>query len=255
MAIEPHAPASSRRRRCVDDDVGAEFVAYRASGDRRLRNELVERHRWLAHNIARGYADRNEPLEDLEQVALLVLLRAVERFAPDNGTPFTAFATVTIRGELRRHFRDRTWTVHVPRPAKDLEQRLKPAVETLTHQLGRAPRPAEVAAHLHATIDHVLEAMQAGGVYRTRELTETAVAVAATEDPADTATDRVAIQALLDTLGPRERRIIELRFFQGCSQHVIARRVGISQVQVSRLLKRTLAQLRLHHERPLDAAS
>lgn len=237
---------------CPEDLRSAESVAlfrrYRLGHERAVRDELIERHAWVARTGARGFADRGEPLDDLEQVGLLGVLRAVERFDPDNGTPFTAYALITVRGEIRRHFRDATWSIHVPRPAKDLEQRLAPTVEALTHELCRPARPAEVAAALGVSVDHVLEAMQVRSAYRAASITAVRAAGGApdpsVEGHADGATDRVALDDVLGALSARDRRIVELRFYDQLSQAEIARRVGISQVQVSRLLRRILLELR-----------
>ena len=148
----------------------ARFVEYRRTADRRLRNELVEEHRWLAEVAARRFKNRGEPLEDLTQVALLGLVKAVERFDPEFGTAFSTFAMPTLLGELRRHFRDTTWAVHVPRAAKELHLKVAPVVARLAQELGRSPQPAEVAAALDITVDAVLEAAETGNAYRSGSL-------------------------------------------------------------------------------------
>lgn len=223
------------------------FRCYRQSCDRHARNELIARHLDLARSGALQFTHRGEPFDDLYQVAVVGLLRAVERFQPDHGTPFPAYARVTIKGELRRHFRDRTWALHVPRPAKDLEQRLGPAIDALTQQQGRAPTPKEVARSLHVSTDHVLEAMQARRAQRPSTLTgdrDPAAPTSRDDDPVEATIDRLLLRSVIDELPERERTIIELRFFGELSQRAIARHVGVSQVQVSRLLRSTLHRLR-----------
>lgn len=223
------------------------FSRYRRTRDRALRNELIERHRWLAATIARRYADRGEPVEDLEQVGLLGLLRTVERYDPAVG-PFVSYARVSISGEIGRHFRDRTWSAYVPRPVKDLEQRLAPAIESLSHDLGRSPRPAELADRLGVDVDAVLAAMQSRNAYKAGSLDGIGARAgsrpSATPDHADAVVDGVFLDRLLGGLDQRNRRIVELRYVDGLSQAEIGRRTGISQVQVSRVLGRSLVQLR-----------
>src|SRR6478736_1680936 len=126
----------------------AKFVEYRRTGERRLRNELIEAHKSLASHLARRFANRAEPFSDLLQVAYLGMLKAVERFDPERGLEFSTFATATVDGELKRHFRDKTWSVRVPRRAQELHLRLAPTIADLTQRLGRAPRIAEIAAEL-----------------------------------------------------------------------------------------------------------
>lgn len=241
-----------------DDSVLERFRLYQASGDRTLRNELIEEHRSIAISAARHFAARGEPFDDLEQVALIGVLKAVERFDPDLGIPFVSFARPTVLGELRRHFRDRTWSLRVPRKLKDLRSELSGATEHLISSLGRAPTPNELAAHMRVEVDDVLEALEAGGAYRPASLgtPEGADQVSAgsdalrADDPLIEGTaDRMLIGQLLETLPERERRIVQLRFFAGLSQAEIAEEVGLSQVHVSRLLRASLAamQRRLRH--------
>src|SRR5688572_16111895 len=138
-------------------EVVERFARYRTSGDRQLRNQLIEEHRWIAVHCARRFANRGEPLDDLIQVGQLGVLKAVERFDPTIGVSFTTFAIPTVMGELRRHFRDATWAVRVPRKIKDLHVELGSTVEFLTNGLGRAPRVGEIARHMGVTEDEVLE--------------------------------------------------------------------------------------------------
>lgn len=229
------------------------FRAYRASGDRELRNALIAEHRWLAIHCAKRFTDKGEPFDDLVQVAMLGVLKAVERYDPDFGATFATFAVPTITGELRRHFRDTTWAVHVPRRAKDMQHTVKVAVADLTQVLGRSPTAEEVAAHAGAPVEVVLEALEAARCYRKTPLVvgdsddgdADDLAVFGIEDRGLGAVEATeTVERLLSVLAPRERRIVELRYLQGLTQSRIAELVGVSQVQVSRLLRASMAQLR-----------
>ena len=232
-------------------DLTARFERYRETNDRRLRNDLVTETLSLAQACARRFANRGEPLADLEQVAMLGLVKAVERFGPKFGVPFAGFAVPTITGELRRHFRDATWAVKVPRRAKDLHVRIPVVVNQLSAQTGRTPTPAEIAKELGISIDDLLDALDAGAAYRTTSTDTTEGALAASHStgrseisdglPPD---ERVMLTQLLETLPERERTIVYLRFFEDLSQSEIAEQVGMSQVHVSRLLRRALRDLR-----------
>jgi RNA polymerase sigma-B factor len=245
-------PASPPRR-VADPEVAERFRRLRDTGDRRLRNELIEEHRWVAIHCARRFNNRGEPLDDLIQVGQLGLLKAVNRFDPEVGVSFASYAIPTVMGELRRHFRDATWAVKVPRRIKDLHVDIAGAVEYLNSENGRPPKPQELATHLGVSVDAILEALEAGAGYRPGSLTpggdsdrETALegSYLKVEDPAlEGADDRVLVRELLAQLPERERRIVELRFFSGLSQSEIADQVGVSQVHVSRLLRSSLAQL------------
>jgi RNA polymerase sigma-B factor len=237
------------------DGVRARFVEYRESGDRPLRNELIEEFRWVAVHCARRFSNRGEPIDDLIQVGLLGVLKAVERFDPEVGVSFTTFAIPTVMGELRRHFRDTTWSVRVPRRIKDLHVELGAAVEFLTGELGRSPKIEELGRHLGVSTDEVLEAMEASSAYRAgplappagddgREAANESEAVGGDDVDLHLADDRLAVRALLRWLEPRERRIVYLRYFEGLSQSQIAERVGVSQVHVSRLLRSSIERLK-----------
>jgi RNA polymerase sigma-B factor len=229
----------------------AKFEEYRRTNDRRLRNDLVTETLSIAQACARRFANRGEPLPDLEQVAMLGLVKAVERFDPKFGVPFAGFAVPTITGELRRHFRDATWAVKVPRRAKDLHVRIPTVVNQLSAQTGRTPTPAEIAQELGVSIDDLLDALDAGAAYRTTSTDTTEGALAASHStgrseisdglPPD---ERVLLTQLLETLDERERTIVYLRFFEDLSQSEIAEKVGMSQVHVSRLLRRALRDLK-----------
>lgn len=216
-----------------------------------LRDEIVEATLWIAARSARRFADRGEPFDDLVQVARLGLVKAVDRFDPSHGVHFGAYATPTILGELRRHFRDHTWSVHVSRRAKDLRPAVNAASDELTRDLGRSPTIGEVAARVHATEDAVLEALEANNAYRTHSLD--AVQDSSWSPPCDAdysgVLDRQVLTDLMDRLAPRERTILHLRFFDELSQAQIAERIGTSQVHVGRLLAATLTRLRVHLDR------
>jgi RNA polymerase sigma-B factor len=236
------------------DELRARFEEYKRTGDRQTRNELIEAHRPLATHLARRYANRGEPLDDLVQVAFVGMLKAVERFDPDRGLEFSTFATATVDGELKRHFRDKTWSVRVPRRSQELHLRLAPTVALLTQRLGHAPRIPEIAQELGIREDEVLEAMEVGGAYRSASLDAAgsegrdsiglAERLGALDGNFDLAEHRVVIERALEALPERERTIIRLRFFDDLTQSEIAEQVGVSQMHVSRLLARSLADLR-----------
>jgi RNA polymerase sigma-B factor len=238
-------------------DLDPRFAEYRRTRDRRLRDELVEDHVPLARYLARRFSDRGESFDDLLQVALLGLLKAVDRFEPDRGLRFSTFATPTILGELKRHFRDRGWAVRVPRRIQELHVQLGHLVGSLSQDLGRSPTPAEIATLAGVSEEDVLEAMEAGGLYRLvsldGSLSEESDAPELShnlgeKDPGFDRVDRhIELEELLDVLPERERRIVVLRFFDGLTQSEIAAKVGISQMHVSRLLTRSLEVLRAQH--------
>src|SRR3954453_4706304 len=168
MAEPSGEEAAARAKANADAEV--RFRRLRETGDRRLRNELIEDHRWVAVRCARRFDHRGEPLDDLIQVGQLGLLKAVERFDPDVGVSFASYAIPTVMGELRRHFRDATRAIKVPRRVKDLHVDLGNAVDFLSAEHGHPPPPNEIAEHLGGTVDAVLEAIEAGGAYRTSPL-------------------------------------------------------------------------------------
>ncbi len=238
----------------ADDLDGAaldRFRELRRTGATEIRNELVEQHRGVAAAIARRFANRGEPLDDLEQVASIGLVKAVERYDPDRGVPFVGYAVPTITGELRRHFRDRTWTLKVSRRAKDLYAQMPATVERLSAELGRSPTPNELAEALDRSVDEVLDALDAGAAYRPLS-TDVEVPptgrplVNRTDDLAEAAEERLLVRAVLDELPAREREIVQLRFFEELTQSEIADRIGVSQVHVSRLLRRALDAMQGH---------
>jgi RNA polymerase sigma-B factor len=246
------ASTSSSNRRRDEVPIADRFRAYRSSGDRTIRNALVEDHRWIAVQCARRFAARGEPLDDLLQVAQLGVLKAVERFDPDVGVAFPSFAMPTVLGELRRHFRDATWSLRVPRRLKELHVSLMRSAEHLRHTLGRQPTVDELAEELRITTDEVLEVLDAGAAYRTAPITPAdddqdddrePAALGEIDGEFEHADNRMAIRLLLERLEPRERTIVYLRFFGSLTQQEISDRLGLSQVHVSRLLRRSLDQL------------
>ncbi|MGH3684298.1 MAG: RNA polymerase sigma factor SigF [Pseudonocardiaceae bacterium] len=221
-----------------------------------LRDELVTGFLPVAKHIARRFAHRGEPLDDLTQVATIGLINAVDRFKPDHGNDFFSFAVPTISGEVRRHFRDQGWSMRVPRRLKDLHVAINSAVSGLSQQLGRAPRPSEIAERLGLPIAEVLEGLEAAQAYRSSSLDEMLSSeegsatigelVGAADAELDRVDYRLALRPLLAELGPRERSIVMLRFFGDLTQTQIGEQVGISQMHVSRLLTQTLEWLRVH---------
>ena len=230
------------------------FSELAQSGDPELRAQLVEAHIGLAHHLARKFVYRGEPYDDLVQVGSLALIKAVDRFDPDRGVEFTTFASKTILGELKRHFRDKGWAVRVPRRLQELKLALTKAIGDLAQRLGRAPTVAELAAHLQMSEEDVLEVLESANAYSTVSLDapdsgdEDAPAVADSLGMVDDALEgveyRESLKPLLERLPPREKRILLLRFFGNMTQSQIATELGISQMHVSRLLAKTLAQLR-----------
>jgi RNA polymerase sigma-B factor len=228
------------------DDL-APFRAYRADPTSDGRNELISDHLGLARSLARRFMGRGEPLDDLEQVAFEGLVKAVERFDPDRGSSFAAFAVPTIVGEIKRHFRDHTWAAKVPRAAKELSTRITATTEALSKQLHRAPTVSELSEALGVGEDVVIEALDARAAYRPASLSTPVDrdegrtlgdSLAANERGFGRVDARLTVEGLLATLPDRERRILELRYFDELSQDQIAARVGISQMHVSRLLRR-----------------
>jgi RNA polymerase sigma-B factor len=229
------------------------FAELRRTGDLRLRDGLILDHRWVARLCASRYKDKGESSADLHQVAMLGLVKAVDRFDPGFGVVFSTFAVPTIEGELRRHFRDHTWAVRVRRQAKDNHRAVSDVTVELEQVLGRSPTIEEIAERAGIDIDEVLEALDVGAAYRSGPLaagdddrnddTRRALGV---EEPGYGLTEaRMVVPGLIAALPTeRERRIVTLRFVEDLSQSRIAREIGISQVQVSRILRSCLARMR-----------
>jgi RNA polymerase sigma-B factor len=235
------------------EELRAKFVLFAGSHERHLRDELVGAHLGLAEYLARRFANRGEPLDDLVQVASMGLVKAVDRFDPERGVEFSTYATHTIVGELKRHFRDKGWAVRAPRRMQELYLRLTKVIGILGQTLGHSPTIAELAAEVQVSEEEVLEALEAGQAYRFASLdapsgegeSPSYAAYLGDEDPGMEDAERRAVLApLMQRLAPREQLIVHLRFFQGMTQSEIATHLGISQMHVSRLLAKSVAHLR-----------
>ncbi len=231
------------------------FQQYAATRDPAIRDQLVQQYTALVHSLARRFAGRGEPLEDLEQVGYLGLLAAVDRFDPSLGLEFTTFATPTILGEIKRYFRDKSWAVRVPRRLQETYARVVRAQGELSQTLGRNPSITEVAEKLEMEPDDVLQALEAGPAQRAVSL-ETPAGAGDQSDTElsdylgaeDENLSRIELQNMLAGalrhLTPREREIMILRFVEQLPQTEVARRLGISQMHVSRLQRAALSQLK-----------
>jgi RNA polymerase sigma-B factor len=233
------------------DDVRALLERWHHQGDRAARDEVAARMLPLARSLARRYANKGEPLDDLEQVACVGLIKAIDRFDLTRDVRFATYAVPTIAGELKRHFRDRGWMMRVPRDVQELSGKIGIVRERLVHDLARSPSVAELARATGADEDRVLEALAAAEAYRTLSLDQpfqdgTGPLEAIGDD--DLGFERAEARAMLaeglHELAPREREIVRLRYFEGLTQREIAEQVGISQMHVSRLIRRTVQQLR-----------
>lgn len=233
---------------------------YHHLGERQARQELVERMVPLVRHIARRYADRGEPLDDLVQVGCVGLINAIDRFDPDRGVRLSTFAAPTIAGEIKRHFRDRAWSVRIPRDLQELSAKLSKTTERLSTELGRAPSIPELATAVERSEEDVLEALQGAQSYTAASLDEplgedrTALDVLGGEDVEFAQADRrLMVMDGFGALADREREIVRLRFFEGLTQREIADRVGVSQMHVSRLLRRSLNEMRERLEAPAES--
>lgn len=217
---------------------------------RHMQDELVTEHLRLARALAHRFLHRGEPADELEQVAYLALVKASRRFDPERNNTFGTYATVSIVGELKRHFRDKTWMLRVPRSTQERYLAIKEAREELGHQLRRVPTVAEISEHLHVGEEAILEAIEAGGTYRTTSLDirgsdgERFFDIPVPDTGLDRALDRHRLQAVLPRLDHREQIVLRRLYFDGYTQQRVADELGASQMQVSRLLARTVAKLR-----------
>lgn len=239
------------------DELLAVLAATPADDPRRpaLRDRTIEAWLPLARHLARRYAGRGAPDDDLVQTAAVGLIKAVDHFDPTRGVDFSGYAIPTIIGEIKRYFRDRTWSVRVPRRLQELRLSISAANSTLTHTLGRLPTVADIASYLEVTEETVLEGLEGARAYRatslstpmgadgSRELGDT---LGGDDHEFDTVEIRVALAPALATLPEREREILSLRFHGNLTQAQIAERIGVSQMHVSRLITRSLAALRHH---------
>jgi RNA polymerase sigma-B factor len=237
----------------MDRNVDALLIAYHRDGDPDARERILLELMPLVRALASRYAGRGEPLEDLVQVGALGLIKAVDRFDVKRGVEFSSYAVPTIVGEIRRHFRDKAWAMHVPRRLKELSVRLSRVLDELTTELGRSPTIAELAEATGVEEEDVIDALESAHAYTTRSLQ-----APFDEEGDDNLFDRLGVDeqgygevedgslvsAGLDALDGRERRIVELRFFEEMTQSQIAAELGISQMHVSRLLRRALGIMR-----------
>jgi RNA polymerase sigma-B factor len=259
LAVAPaRFPRISRRRECDRAEARETerqlLVRYHHEGDLFAREELVERFLPLARDLALRYTYTDEPFDDLLQVASLGLIKAIDRFEPDRGTKFTSYAAPTILGELKRHFRDKGWALHVPRDLQERALAVSHETELLSKKLGRSPKVREVAQGLGCTVEDVLEAQEAAASYEAASLN---APTARDDDEAAPLVDmmggddsgyelvesRDAIGSTWQALPEVERRVLELRFMEDLTQREIGERIGYSQMHVSRLLRRALNRL------------
>jgi RNA polymerase sigma-B factor len=228
------------------------FQQFHTSRDRELRNELVMHHQWIAVHCARKFADRGEPMADLVQVAQLGVLKSVERFDPARGVQFTSYALPTVLGELRRHFRDAAWMLRVPRRPKDRYLEVNRTAEKLAQKLNRTPTVEDIAQDLSIGHEEVLEALEAGQAYRARSIDQHPASDSGrslgetlrSRVPEPDLVDSVLTRESINLLSPRKRSIVYMCFYEGRTQQEIGEELGVSQVQVSRLLRSALDELR-----------
>ncbi len=231
------------------------FTRYGA-GDAQAREQLVERFLPLARQLARRYQRAGEPLDDLMQVASMGLIKAIDRFDPSREIAFSSYAVPTILGEIKRHFRDRTWAVRVPRDLQELTLRVDKAVGELSENLRRQPSITEIGDAVGADEEHVLEALQAGGAYRAisfdaprgnegqDEVATLSDTIGISEEGFARAEERATLANLLTTVTPREREVLRMRFEEDMTQAEIGAVIGVSQMQVSRVIRQALMRLR-----------
>ncbi|MEU7768659.1 RNA polymerase sigma factor SigF [Nocardia sp. NPDC049190] len=261
MGSEPNPRRRSGRGDSYDniEPLFAELAALAEDDSTReaVRAELIDRCLPLAEHIARKFSGRGESFEDLLQIARVGMIAAVDRFDPEHGATFLSFAVPTIMGEVRRHFRDYAWSVRVPRRLKEIQSTIAPTVEILSQRLGRMPRAREIAEELGADLNEVTQALIARNAYQTSSIDaapdvddtgsggSSLLDTLGAEDPDfGTVENYMAVKPLLAALPEREKQVLVMRFFDSMSQEQIAQRIGCSQMQVSRILSRTLKSLR-----------
>ena len=239
------------------------FRLYKEEGDEEAREQLIVSHLNLVRFLASKFKNRGEPLDDLMQVGTIGLIKAIDRFDPARGLEFTTFATPTIMGEIKRHFRDKGWSVRVPRRLQELSAKVNQTTDDLTRELQRPPSVAEVAERLGATVDEVLEAMESSTAYSSVPLEGTGMDAdddapsvldhyASEDSDLAASDDRMVIEEAISSFTPREQEAVRMRFEQGMTQVEIAEKLGISQVQVSRLLRKVLKQIQTRLEPTID---
>ena len=228
---------------------------YHEEGDLSAREQLIEQYLSLVRSLARRYAYRGEQLDDLVQIGCIGLIKAIDRFDVDRGVELTTYATPNIIGEIKRHFRDKGWSVRVPRGLQELNVQLSRIVETLTVELGRSPTISELSEASGAEEEEVLEALESGRAYTSLSLSgggggddddslDPMETIGEEEPQYEISEEWAVIAPGLRALDDRERKILHLRFFQGLTQSQIAQQVGISQMHVSRLIRRSLEKIR-----------
>jgi RNA polymerase sigma-B factor len=226
---------------------------YHEGGDAGSREALVQRHLPLVRSLARRYAGRGESLEDIEQVGAIGLIKAIDRYELSREVALTTYATPNIVGEIKRHFRDKGWAIRVPRALQELNGKMGPTIERLTARLGRSPSIAEIALEFGTSPEQVLEAMEAGSAYAPQSLSAgpdgdselDPMETIGSEDMEFERTDeRTSLEPALEQLPDREQLILKLRFEEGLTQTQIADKIGISQMHVSRLIRRSLERMR-----------
>ena len=227
---------------------------YHEEGDLSAREQLIEQYMSLVRSLARRYSYRGEQLEDLVQIGAIGLIKAIDRFDLNRGVELTTYATPNIIGEIKRHFRDRGWSVRVPRGLQELNVQLSRLVEELTVQLERSPTITELAKAANVEEEEVLEAIESGRAYSSLSLSvgssgdddeiDPLEAIGTEEHQYEVSEDRAVLAPGFRVLDERERKILHLRFFKGLTQSQIAQQVGISQMHVSRLIRRSLEKIR-----------
>ncbi|MFL5827918.1 MAG: SigB/SigF/SigG family RNA polymerase sigma factor [Thermoleophilaceae bacterium] len=226
---------------------------YHVDGDPNARELLVQRHLPLVRSLARRYAGRGEALEDIEQVGAIGLIKAIDRYELEREVALTTYATPNVVGEIKRHFRDKGWAIRIPRGLQELNAKMSSTIERLTGQLGRSPSIAEIATELDATPEQVLEAMEAGSAYSPVSLNagtgddgdlDPMETIGREDEEFERSEQRASLEPALQALPSREREILRMRFEDGMTQTQIAERVGVSQMHVSRLIRKSLGRMR-----------
>ena len=242
--------APNERSRKEDRDL---LRRYHETGDTSAREQLIERHLPLVRSLARRYAGRGEALEDIEQVGAIGLIKAIDRFELEREVSLATYATPNVVGEIKRHFRDKGWAVRVPRALQELNASMSGSIERLTVKLSRSPTIDEIATELETTPEQVLEAMEVGSAYSTVSLNsgpsgeeelDPLETIGTEDEEFERSEHRASLAPALDRLPSREREILRMRFEEGLPQTQIAQRVGLSQMHVSRLIRKSLAAMR-----------
>ena len=244
------SPAPNERSRKEDRDL---LRRYHEGGDTDAREQLIERHLPLVRSLARRYAGRGEALEDIEQVGAIGLIKAIDRFELSREVSLATYATPNVVGEIKRHFRDKGWAVRVPRALQELNASMSGSIERLTVKLSRSPTIEEIAQELETTSEQVLEAMEVGSAYSTVSLNsgpsgeeelDPLETIGHEDEEFERSENRASLAPALERLPSREREILRMRFEEGLPQTQIAQRVGLSQMHVSRLIRKSLAAMR-----------